>query len=157
NLAQRFTITNPPAPAELFATLQRQHPVPFSAYVDGGDFVLVSNSPECFLTLAGQTLATFPIKGTRRRGADAADDGRVGRQLQSDAKERAEHVMIVALERNDLGRVCSTGSVHVAQFAQVHTFPSLHHLVSKVAGEVRPGTRLAAVLRSMFPGGSITG
>jgi para-aminobenzoate synthetase component 1 len=157
NLAQRFTVHDPPPPPTLFAALQRQHAVPFGAYVDGGDFVLVSNSPECFLTLQGPTIATFPIKGTRRRGAETADDERLARQLARDPKEQAEHLMIVDLERNDLGRVCRTGSVQVAALAQVHSFPSLHHLVSKVTGELHPGTPLANVLRATFPGGSITG
>ena len=157
NLARRFSVTHPPAPATLFATLQSQHPMPFGAYVDGGDFVLVSNSPECFLTLDGDGLATFPIKGTRPRGADAPADRALAAQLAIDPKERAEHVMIVDLERNDLGRVCRTGTVRVDEFAHVHSFPSLHHLVSKVSGRLRPGTRLADVLRATFPGGSITG
>ena len=157
NLAQRFVVSNPPAPAALFAALQRQHPVPFAAYVDGGDFVLVSNSPECFLALEGETLATCPIKGTRPRGTDRAADQRLARQLETDAKERAEHVMIVDLERNDLGRVCRTGSVRVEELARVYTFPSLHHMVSRVAGTVRPGIGLADILRATFPGGSITG
>ncbi len=157
NLAQRFSVTRPPVPATVFAALQRQHPVPFAAYVDCGQFVLVSNSPECFLTVEGQTLATFPIKGTRPRGVDARADRALAAELRADPKERAEHVMIVDLERNDLGRVCRTGSVRVDEFARVHTFPSLHHLISRVRGELRPGTPLADVLRATFPGGSITG
>ncbi len=159
NLAQRFGSAAPQAqaPAALFATLQRHHAMPFAAYVDGGDFTLVSNSPECFLTLQQQQVATFPIKGTRRRGTEARADAALARALRADPKERAEHVMIVDLERNDLGRVCRTGSVRVETFARVHSFPSLHHLVSKVAGERRPGLGLADVLRATFPGGSITG
>ena len=157
NLAQRFIAADAPAPAALFAAMQREHPVPFAAYVDAGDFVLVSNSPECFLTRHADTLATFPVKGTRRRGADARSDQALAQQLATDAKERAEHVMIVDLERNDLGRVCRTGSVRVDEFARVHTFPSLHHMVSKVSGRLRPHTPLADVLRATFPGGSITG
>jgi para-aminobenzoate synthetase component 1 len=157
NLAQRFVVTNPPAPAALFASLQQEHVMPFAAYVDVGDCVLVSNSPECFLTLRGRRLATFPVKGTRRRGADVQSDSALVRSLHADPKERAEHVMIVDLERNDLGKVCRTGSVQVEEFGRVCTFPSLHHLVSKVSGAVRPQTPLAEVLRATFPGGSITG
>ncbi len=157
NLAQRFVATDPPAPAALFAALQRLHPVPFAAYVDGGDFVLVSNSPECFLTLQDGELATFPIKGTRGRGSEAHADASLARELAVHPKERAEHVMIVDLERNDLGKVCRTGSVRVDEFARVHTFPSLHHMVSKVSGRLHPDASLADVLRAMFPGGSITG
>jgi para-aminobenzoate synthetase component 1 len=157
NLAQRFVVTDPPAPAALFATLQRRHPVPFAAYVDGGDFILVSNSPECFLARRADKLATFPIKGTRRRGHDPFADEQLARELQDNTKERAEHLMIVDLERNDLGRVCRTGSVQVEEFARIQTFPTLHHLVSKVSGQLRPRVTLAEVLRATFPGGSITG
>jgi len=157
NLAQRFSVADPPAPAALFVALQRQHPMPFAAYIDGGDFTLVSNSPECFLRLEGDRLATFPIKGTRPRGADARRDYAAAAELHADPKEQAEHVMIVDLERNDLGRVCGIGTVRVDEFAHVVSFPSLHHLVSKVSGRLTPGTRLADVLRATFPGGSITG
>ena len=157
NLAQRFSVADPPAPSALFVTLQRQHPMPFAAYIDGGDFALVSNSPECFLTLDGDKLATFPIKGTRPRAADARRDRGVAAELHDDPKERAEHVMIVDLERNDLGRVCRIGTVRVDEFARLRSFPSLHHLVSTVSGRLAPGTRLADVLRATFPGGSITG
>jgi len=156
NLSQRFAISLPSAPATLFGALQR-HAMPFAGYVDLGDFVLVSNSPECFLTLQGDALATFPIKGTRPRGADESADRALRRALQEDGKERAEHVMIVDLERNDLGKVCRTGSIRVGEFARIHTFPSLHHLVSNVTGRLREGTALADVLRATFPGGSITG
>ena len=157
NLAHRFLVDDPPAPAALFVALQRQHPMPFAGYIDGGDFTLVSNSPECFLTLDGDRLATFPIKGTRPRGADACSDHAAAAELHADPKEQAEHVMIVDLERNDLGRVCRIGTVRVDEFARLRSFPSLHHLVSKVSGRLRPGTRLADVLRAMFPGGSISG
>jgi para-aminobenzoate synthetase component 1 len=161
NLAQRFEVAHPRgdayAPAVLFGRLQRQHAMPFAAYVDAGDFALVSNSPECFLTVRQRQVATYPIKGTCPRGADPQTDAGLARALQADPKERAEHVMIVDLERSDLGRVCRTGSVRVDAFAQVHSFPSLHHLVSKVSGELRPGVTLAEVLRATFPGGSITG
>jgi anthranilate/para-aminobenzoate synthase component I len=157
NLAHRFSVTNPPAPAALFAALQRQHPMPFAAYVDGGDFALISNSPECLITLAGEAVATFPIKGTRPRGTDIGADQALATELRIDPKERAEHVMIVDLERNDLGRVCRPGTVRVDEFARVHSFPSLHHLVSTVSGQLTPGTGLADVLRATFPGGSITG
>ncbi len=156
NLAQRFTVTDPLSPAALFAAMQQQA-MPFAAYVDAGNFALASNSPECFLTLDGDQVATFPVKGTRRRGANARSDRRLIRDLLEDPKERAEHVMIVDLERNDLGKLCRTGSIRVDAFARAHTFTSLHHLVSKVSGRLRPSTSLADILRATFPGGSITG
>ena len=156
NLAQRFVVTDPPPPAAMFAALQ-SHVMPFAAYLDAGDFVLLSNSPECLLTLHEGRVATFPVKGTRRRVADPRVDQLLMRALREDAKERAEHVMIVDLERNDLGRVCQTGSVHVPEFARLCSFPSLHHLVSTVTGRLRAGTSVGDLLRATFPGGSITG
>jgi len=157
NVAQRFSAQGHTEAASLFAALQRGHPVPFGAYVDAGDFALVANSPECFLRRDGQLLTTYPIKGTRARATGAAADRQQQRELVADAKERAEHVMIVDLERNDIGRVCRTGSVTVRDLMRVESFPSLHHLVSEVAGVLRPDVGLAALLRATFPGGSISG
>jgi len=166
NLAQRFTLPSLPqraglslaaTAAALYGRLQAGHPAPFGAYVDGGDFMLVSNSPECFLRRRAHTLSTFPIKGTRQRGASPAADEAAVCALRADPKEQAEHVMIVDLERNDLGRVCRTGSVRVDELARVHTFPSLHHMISQISGEVPRDTPLADILRATFPGGSVTG
>jgi anthranilate/para-aminobenzoate synthase component I len=157
NLSQRFVVTHPPVPAALFASLQRAHPMPYAAYVGAGDFALVSNSPECFLAAQDGVLATFPIKGTRARRHAAHADACQTHELSVDPKECAEHVMIVDLERNDLGKVCCTGSVRVDEFARVRTFPSLHHMVSKVSGRLRLGTTLAEIMHATFPGGSITG
>ncbi|MCK6555191.1 anthranilate synthase component I family protein [Candidatus Binatia bacterium] len=156
NLAQRFAVTNPPAPLDVFAALQR-HPMRFGAYVDAGDFKLLSNSPECYLTVRGEEVATYPIKGTRRRAADAAADAALAFDLRSDPKERAEHVMIVDLERNDLGRVCRAASVRVDALGRIESFPTLHHMVSRVSGRLRSDVSLAGLLRATFPGGSITG
>ena len=157
NLAQRFTahaeLDDAPA---LFAAWTERYPMPFAAYVDGGAWVIVSNSPECFLLADGAQVATFPIKGTRRRDPRSAAAA-LARALRGDAKEHAEHVMVVDLERNDLGRVCEVGSVEVARFADVRQYPVLVHMVSEVRGALRPGTSLAELLRAMFPGGSITG
>jgi para-aminobenzoate synthetase component 1 len=156
NLAQRFTAPFRMPPPALFGALQ-SHPMPFAAYVDAGEAVLVSNSPECLLLREGESVLTCPIKGTRARARHPGRDRTVTAELQADAKEAAEHVMIVDLERNDLGRVCRPGSVQVREFARVVSFPSLHHLVSEVAGTLRGGVSLGEVLRALFPGGSITG
>jgi len=146
------------APAwRLFASLARRHPAPHAAYLDVGDAQLVSASPELFLRRSGDRLETRPIKGTRPRGPTRARDGALVAELRGDAKERAEHVMIVDLERNDLGRVAATGSVAVEDYARVESHPSVHHLVSSVVGRARPGVGLADLLRATFPGGSITG
>ncbi len=157
NLSQRFVAHGQISPSALYGAMQRRHPMPFSAYVDGGDFALVSNSPECFLVRDGGRLSTYPIKGTRPRSADPASDRRLAVELRNNPKELAEHVMIVDLERNDLGRVCKTGSIRVDAFARVESFPTLHHLVSQVSGEVAADVPLAEILRATFPGGSITG
>ncbi len=157
NVAQRFSAHGVTHPAGFFATLQRSHPVPFGAYVDTGAETLVSNSPECFLSRDGVQVATYPIKGTRPRAVGVAADRRRAAELAADAKERAEHVMIVDLERNDLGRVCRTGSVHVPERMRVASFPSLHHLVSEVRGTLQSDLGWEALLRATFPGGSITG
>jgi para-aminobenzoate synthetase component 1 len=120
--------------------------------------VLVGNSPERFLALDGQGhIETRPIKGTRARGADPQRDDAALAELCAAPKERAEHVMIVDLERNDLGRVCSPGSITVDGLARVMALPTVFHLVSTVSGRLRPGVDLAALLRATFPGGSITG
>jgi len=158
NLAQRFTAPrNGLAAIDLYRLWQGRHPMPFAAFVDGGDFQLVSNSPECLLRVRNGTVSTHPIKGTRPRGADTETDAQAVAALRADPKERAEHVMIVDLERNDLGKVCRYGTVHVDDLMQVATYPSLHHLVSTVTGRLRPEVGWAELLRAVFPGGSITG
>jgi para-aminobenzoate synthetase component 1 len=157
NLAQRFSGRGRIDPVAVFATMQRLNAVPFGAYLAAGDFTLLSNSPECFLALHGDEVSTAPIKGTRPRGSDPATDAALGRELRGDAKERAEHVMIVDLERNDLGRVCQFGSVRVESLAELRLYPRVQHLVSTVRGRRRAGVGLADLLRATFPGGSITG
>ncbi|MDX2171140.1 MAG: anthranilate synthase component I family protein [Deltaproteobacteria bacterium] len=150
NLAQPFDAPlTPAAAAALVAAWCERYPMPYAALVEGDGWTVVSNSPECLLQLDGDAVATFPIKGTRQPERAS--------ELPDDAKEQAEHVMIVDLERNDLGRVCATGSVHVPAFGGVHRFPGVAHLVSEVRGRLRPGVTLAALLRAVFPGGSITG
>ncbi|MBX3024642.1 anthranilate synthase component I family protein [bacterium] len=151
NLAQPFHAALPrvAAPA-LLAAWSERYPMPYAAYLDGAGWTLVSSSPECLLRLDGDRIATLPIKGTRRRAGSPG-------ALVDDAKERAEHVMIVDLERNDLGRVCVTGSVEVADLFAERAYPLLVHMVSEVRGRLRPRTALADVLRALFPGGSITG
>ena len=146
------------APAwALFAALARRHPVPHGAYLDVGDACLLANSPELFLRRRGERVETRPIKGTRPRAAGRARDAALAAELVADAKERAEHVMIVDLERNDLGRVAEIGSVAVEAYARLESHPTVHHLVSSVVGRVRPDVGLADLLRATFPGGSITG
>ena len=149
NLARRLRaeIRVPGDPVELYARLP---PAPFGAVLETAASALVSNSPELFLRVAGRRVETRPIKGTRAAGVAPA-------VLRADEKERAEHLMIVDLLRNDLGRVAEIGSVTVEDFCRVVTLPTLHHLVSTVAARLRPEAALADLLRATFPGGSITG
>jgi para-aminobenzoate synthetase component 1 len=157
NLTQPFTAALTAPAWQLYARLARRHPAPYGAYLDLGDVVLVANSPELFLRRRGRRVETRPIKGTRPRGRDAAADAALATELVGDAKERAEHVMIVDLERNDLGRVCVPGSVAVEAHARVESSPTVHHLVSVVSGTLAADIDLAELLRATFPGGSITG
>jgi para-aminobenzoate synthetase component 1 len=157
NLTQPFATTLAGPAWALFAELARCHPVPYGAYLDLGGVRLVANSPELFLRRRGRRVETRPIKGTRARGRSPSLDAALAAELVRDEKERAEHVMIVDLERNDLGRVCTFGSVVVEALARVETHPTVHHLVSVIAGRLRDDVRLAALLRATFPGGSITG
>jgi para-aminobenzoate synthetase component 1 len=157
NLAQRFRVASALPPFDAFLRLRAAQPVPFAAYVDCDAFAVLCGSPERFLRVRGSSIETEPIKGTRPRGADDAADRALRAALCADAKERAEHVMVVDLERNDLGRVCETGSVHVPSLMRVESFATLHHMVSTVRGTLRPEVSFADLLRATFPGGSITG
>lgn len=157
NLAQRFRVRSELPPREAFLRLRAAQPVPFTAYLDCGPFSVLCGSPERFLRVDGERIETEPIKGTRPRGSDDARDRELRQALCADAKERAEHVMVVDLERNDLGRVCAPGSIHVPSLMRIESFATLHHMVSTVRGTLRPEVGLVDVLRATFPGGSITG
>jgi para-aminobenzoate synthetase component 1 len=140
-----------------YLRLRRDAPAPLGAYLSTGAGTLVSNSPELFLRQRGRHLETRPIKGTRPRGGNADEDARLAAELESSPKDAAEHLMIVDLERNDLGRVAEVGSVRVEGFRRRVELPTVHHLVSTVAANLRPDVDLEAILRATFPGGSITG
>jgi para-aminobenzoate synthetase component 1 len=146
-------------PFDLFARLRADSPAPFSAYLRLPGRALVSNSPERFLKVTGGDLSieTRPIKGTRPRGADQAEDARLIAELSASAKDRAENLMIVDLMRNDLARVSPPGSVAVPELFRVETFANVHHLVSTVTGRLADGLTSADLLRAAFPPGSITG
>lgn len=160
NLAQRFTAPLPPdlPPFTLYRRMRTRAPGPFAAYVAGGGMALASVSPERFLALDEHGHAeSRPIKGTRRRGGDAATDAELAAELAASVKDRAENLMILDLMRNDLGRVCALGSVAAPQRMGLETFPAVHHLVSVVTGRLRPGLDGVDLLRACFPPGSITG
>lgn len=157
NLAQRLLAPLTRPPLELYARLRERNPAPFAGYLDLGDFVLASASPERFLQVHEGEVRTRPIKGTRPRGSTPEEDAAIAEELLASLKDRAENVMIVDLLRNDLGRVCRFGSVRPTEVCRLETYPYVHHLVSEVRGELRPEHDLIDLLRATFPGGSITG
>jgi para-aminobenzoate synthetase component I len=158
NLAHRLRVPLDEAGAlPVYLRLRAGAPAPLGAYLATGGACLLSNTPELFLRAAGGVLETRPIKGTRRRGTDPSDDAQLAAELEASAKDHAEHLMIVDLERNDLGRVAEIGTVQVDGFLRRVTLPTVHHLVSTVRARARPGLGLAELLRATFPGGSITG
>ncbi|GBD26490.1 Aminodeoxychorismate synthase component 1 [bacterium HR30] len=157
NLAYPLRCEQRVAGLPLFEALQRRNPVAFGAYLHAGDFELVSNSPELFLSRRGSWLTTRPIKGTRPRGCAPDEDRARMEELRRDAKERAELTMIVDLERNDLGRICEIGSVEVVAHERVETYATLHHMYSEVRGRLRSGVGWDEILGATFPGGSVTG
>jgi anthranilate synthase component 1 len=126
-------------------------------YLDFGDFQVAGASPEPLLTVSGRRVSTRPVAGTRPRGATTAEDLRIGEDLLTDEKERAEHVMLVDLGRNDLGRVCEYGSVEVETFMAVETYSHVMHIVSSVAGDLREDVTAMDALRSVLPAGTLSG
>ena len=157
NLAQRFQSRFAGAPLALYRELRARNPAPFGAYLDMGDAAIASISPERFVRLDAGTVEARPIKGTRPRGATPAQDAALARELVASEKDRAENVMIVDLLRNDLGKVCRPGSVRVPELFALESHPTVHHLVSTVAGTLADGYDAFDVIRAAFPGGSITG
>ncbi|MEF3193947.1 MAG: aminodeoxychorismate synthase component I [Halothiobacillaceae bacterium] len=147
-----------PADAEdLFLHLVRNNPGPFAALSRIDDHVIVSSSPERLVTARHGVVQTRPIAGTRRRGIDTGEDEALMAELIVHPKERAEHVMLLDLERNDLGRVCRPGSVQVDECMVIETYRHVHHIVSNVRGELRPEVTPGQILKALFPGGTITG
>jgi para-aminobenzoate synthetase component 1 len=157
NLSQRFEACGRPEPLDLYLRLKKQSPAPFAAFLQWDDLAVVSASPEWFYQTRGDRIVTRPIKGTRPRGRDQAEDEALASELLRSVKDRAELTMIVDLERNDLGRVCRYGSVRVIDPLTVESFAQVHHLVATVEGRIKPGDGPIDVVRAVFPGGSITG
>ncbi len=133
------------------------NPAPFSAFVQGPGFTVVSSSPERFLRIQEGLLEARPIKGTAPRGATPAEDARLAQGLLASPKDRSELAMIVDLLRNDLGRACLWPSVEVMAFPELESYANVHHLVATLRGRMRPGLGLRDLLQALFPGGSITG
>jgi anthranilate synthase component 1 len=145
-----------PQPAELFQRLRAHNPAPFAGVFAGEGFAVVSASPERLVSVRGDVVETRPIAGTRPRFEGDDDAARI-RDLVGNPKERAEHVMLIDLERNDLGRVCVPGSVEVDELMTVESYAHVHHIVSNVRGRLRADATPGAVLAAVFPGGTITG
>jgi anthranilate synthase component 1 len=143
-------------PWMLYARLRRANPAPFGGLALLGGLAIVSSSPERLLRVRDGRIDTRPIAGTRPRLAGESEDARTA-ELLTNPKERAEHVMLIDLERNDLGRVCVPGSIRVDEFMAIESYAHVHHIVSNVCGRLRAGTTPGAVLRAIFPGGTITG
>ncbi len=157
NLSQRLWTTLCIPPFELYQRLRKINPAPFAAYLNFGEVVIASSSPERFLKLTDNKVQTRPIKGTRPRGKDREEDERLAKELLASEKDRAELIMIVDLERNDLGKVCRYGSVKVKKLIELETYPTVFHTVSTIEGELYPGKDRVDLLKATFPGGSITG
>jgi para-aminobenzoate synthetase component 1 len=157
NLSQRFSAPLTADPLELYSRLRSISPAPFASYLDFGDVILLSSSPERFLLKRGSYVETRPIKGTRPRGSDPSSDSALESELKSSRKDAAEHIMIVDLERNDLGRICEYGTVKQTESMVMERYANVFHLVSTVSGTLRKGVDAIGCLRAAFPGGSITG
>jgi len=143
--------------ADLYRRLRAANPAPFAGSAVLPGFTLLSSSPERLLRIRGDVASTRPIAGTRPRGESAASDAALRSELRLNEKEQAEHVMLVDLERNDLGRICRGGSVRVDEFMTIETYATVHHIVSNVAGELRDGVTPGEAIAAVFPGGTITG
>lgn len=154
--AWRARFDRPLDPAALYARLRTANPAPFAGLFAAGDWAVASSSPERLVSIRGDVVETRPIAGTRPR-FEGDDDAERIRELVGHPKERAEHVMLIDLERNDLGRVCEPGSVQVDELMTVESYAHVHHIVSNVRGRLRRDTTPGEVIRATFPGGTITG
>jgi para-aminobenzoate synthetase component 1 len=157
NLSQRFEAKQTMPAPEIYRRLRGTNPGFFAAYLDGGDWQVLSSSPELFLFCNKKHVITRPIKGTRPRGDNSEQDELLKNELLASEKDAAELNMIIDLERNDLGRTCEFGSVRVCDHRALETHPTVHHLVATVKGSLRKECGIVDLLRATMPGGSITG
>ena len=158
NLSQRLSVPIKGVdPLRIYGVLRKVNPSPFSAFIDTGEMQLVSSSPERLIRLYDGLVETRPIAGTRPRGRDSKENGILQKELLANEKERAEHIMLVDLERNDIGRVCRYGSVRVDEFMELESYSHVNHIVSNVVGDIEPGRDAFDLIKAVFPGGTITG
>jgi len=156
-LSHPFVAAGGADPWAFYEMLRKHSPAPHAAFLDCGDLQIASASPESFLNMSGRHIQTRPIKGTRPRSPDQAGDRLSSQELLTSSKEIAELVMITDLERNDLGRVCRYGTVHVPELLRLESYEQVFHLVSTISGELRSDVSHVAALCECFPGGSISG
>jgi len=157
NLSQRLELDYDGDSLELYDALRAVNPSPFAGYLELDGYQIISSSPERLVQLQGRQAQTSPIAGTRRRGVDFGEDDSLTQELNLDPKERAEHIMLVDLERNDMGRVCDYGSVRVNELMVNEAYSHVIHIVSNVQGELHEKKDAYDLLKAMFPGGTITG
>ncbi|MEG0051084.1 MAG: aminodeoxychorismate synthase component I [Terrisporobacter sp.] len=157
NLTQRFTGKTTLSSYELYRDLRKVSPAPFGAYLNFGDFNILSNSPERFIKCIDRKVETRPIKGTRPRGENKEEDLKLQEELRNSEKDRAELLMIVDLVRNDIGKISKIGSVKVPELFVIEPYTNVNHLVSTVVGELQDDKDAIDVIKATFPGGSITG
>jgi para-aminobenzoate synthetase component 1 len=157
NLSQRLEVELNTTSYELYKRLRKINPAPFANYFNFDGVNIVGASPERFLKARGDCVETRPIKGTKPRGGTPEEDRKLAEKLLASKKDRAENIMIVDLERNDIGRVCRYGTVKVTELAILETYPTVFHLTSTVVGQLREGKSVIDLLKATFPGGSITG
>jgi anthranilate synthase component I len=155
--SQRWSAAVPVEAFSIYRGLRAVNPSPYMYYLDFGDFQVAGASPEPLLTVNGRHVSTRPIAGTRHRGATPEEDRQIAAGLLADEKERAEHVMLVDLGRNDLGRVCEYGSVAVDELMEIESYSHVMHIVSSVSGTLRPGVGAMDALRSVLPAGTLSG
>jgi anthranilate synthase component 1 len=155
--SQRWSAPVPVEAFSIYRGLRAVNPSPYMYFLDFGDFQVAGASPEPLLTVSGRQVSTKPIAGTRPRGASPEEDRRIAQELLADEKERAEHVMLVDLGRNDLGRVCEYGSVKVDELMEVESYSHVMHIVSSVSGTLRADVGAMDALRSVLPAGTLSG
>jgi anthranilate synthase component I len=155
--SQRWSAPTPVEAFSIYRGLRAVNPSPYMYFLDFGDFEIAGASPEPLITVKGDQLTTRPIAGTRPRGATPEEDRRMAQELLDDPKERAEHVMLVDLGRNDLGRVCRYGTVQVDELMVVENYSHVMHIVSNVTGRLRPDVGALDALRSVLPAGTLSG
>jgi anthranilate synthase component 1 len=156
-LSQRFSCALSVAPFQIYRALRRINPSPYLYFLKHDENCLIGSSPEALLRVENRVAEVRPIAGTRRRGADAAEDQGLEEELRADAKERAEHLMLVDLGRNDLGRVCQFSSIEANELMAVERYSHVMHLVSNVRGKLRPELDAIDALRACFPAGTVSG